>query len=935
MAKLTANQESLVELMTKSDEHAQRGFQLIVSKAGAEVFFDAIDAVGLFAPDKAPGPVPAEEPGYVHIPYWPALDYLLCLAKISGERGDAELAEKVMRVVRGVSQFRDEGPRENYHTYRIFAKIIGLVPREVLKEEDIDLIPGWLYGKFDRSLVASELSKGLVSNLLESESQKNWEMACTILWHCTALIRGDDVPPRRRSKDLATVVDGYFLKEILKKHAEPLGRKAGNVAASLFIERIKEAFDGDSSPSYMRRPAIEDHEQNRSWHEAENCLVDSLRDILLSWISTDPGNARDFVSKMLGDRQDIIRRIGLYLLAKRWDELKDVYRGHIGPDLFDSKHIHEMYHLLDSRFGVFIEAVKEATVASIRDLPLPEIDENPEGYRQYVQRNWLSAIEGKGFQPADDWFAELNQVEGIGRVPDHPDFHYYMESGWGPGSSPYEVDELLAFAEGETLIKKLNEFEQQDTWRGPSEKALVTVLEKAVENQPSLFLKLLPQFLHAKWPYQYGVINGFKTLWCGSDYKEVSVDWDYAWEQLMSFFEHLILDPEVWLEPIEGKRDLTPTWDWIPPAIAEFLRSGTREDEKSYAPELLPRSLALIKALLANLEVEDESGRDAMLQAINSSRGKALEALFSHALRACRVQDKEHGNHAAAWAELEPIFEKELGMCEGGINYDFSTLAGAYLVNLSYLDEAWLTGAVAKIFPADKRENFRCAISGLAYAVATKQSYQLLVSKGIIDRALDFDQVLDQVRERIIERVALAYLWGDESLDSARFSSFRSENRINDLIITSRFFWSVREQDLSRDQVGLIIDFWEWCIELADGFPEPPARLFSSLSQLSCFLEEVSDRTRPLLLTVAPYVSVNHNADYFIEELERLVENSAAPVSEILGVVLENYNPSYDYEDRLKGLLAKLAQTDFRGDALDYMNRLRHLKGIELLYREL
>ncbi|MCK9264710.1 MAG: hypothetical protein M0R18_12955 [Deltaproteobacteria bacterium] len=935
MAELTANQESLVELMTKSDEHAQRGFQLIISKPGAEDFFDAINAAGLFAPDKAPGPVPADEPGYVHIPYWPPLDYLLHLAKLSGEREDAELAEKVMGVVRGVSRFRDEGEiRDNYHTYRIFAEIIGLVPRGVLQGKDIDLIPGWLDGKFDRSLVGSELSKGLIANLLESETQEDWETACTVLGHCTALIKGDDVPRRRRNKDLATVVDGYFLKGIIEKYAEPLGRKVGRLASSLFVNRIKEAFDGDALPSYMRRPAIEEHEQNRSWHEAENCLVEGLRDILLSWISTDPERARVFVAEMLGNHQEIIRRIGIYLLGERWDELEALYGEIVGPDLFDSRYIHEMYQLLNRRFGVFTEGDKEATVTAIRDLPLPEIDDDPEGYRRYIQRNWLSAIKGKGFQPADEWFAELNQEEGIGRVPDHPDFHYYMETGWGPGPSPYEVDELLAFAEGGSLIKKLNEFEQGDAWRGPSEKALVTVLENAVVNQPELFLKILSQFLDAKRSYQYGVINGFKTLWGGGDYDKVSFDWDYAWEQLIGFFENLIFDSEFWRESVEGERDLTPTRDWIPPEIAEFLRSGIRDDEKSYAPELLPRSLELIKALLDNLEVEDDSGRDAMSHAINSSRGKTLEALFSHALRACRVQDKDQGDHAAAWAELMPIFGKELGMCQEGTNYDFSTLAGAYLVNLSYLDKDWLHAEVDKIFPAEQQENFRCAISGLTYASATKDSYQLLVSGGIIDRALDFNLEADQVRERIVERVALAYLWGDEVLDSPRFSSFRSEDKIEDLNTISHFFWSVRDQGLSEDQVSLILDFLEWSIELAVGFSAPPATLFSSLSQLSCFLEEIGERTRPLLLAVAPYVSVNHNADDFIEELARLVEASPGPVSEILGVVLENYNPSYDYQDCLKGLLEKLVQTDFRAHALEYMNRVSHLKGVEALYRE-
>ncbi len=938
MAELTANQKSFVTLMTKSDEHAQRGFQLLVSKPGAEDFFDAINAAGLFEPAKALGPVPADDPGYVRIPYWVPLDYLLHLAKLSGERHDTELADKVMSVVREVSQFKDEGGevRDNYHTYRIFAEIFGLVPREVLLKGDLDLIPAWLNGKFDKSLVGTKLSKGIITSFLESEAEKDWEMACIILNYLTELRKGEDVPPRRRDKDLVTAVDGYFLKGIIKKHADALGRKIGGAASSMFVARLKEAFNGGDAKlqSYMQRPAIEEHEQNRSWHETENCLVEGLRDILLSWVSADAKNARAFVAEILVDHHDIIRRIGIYLLNERWDELDRLYGEVVGPNLFDPKHIHEMYQLLNRRFGSFSDGYKEATVNALRELPLPEIDDDPEEYRRYTQRNWLSAIEGMGFQPADEWFSELNQEKELGRVPDHPDFHLYMESGWGPGPSPYELDELLSFAEGGTLIQKLNDFNQADTWRGPSEKALVTVLEKAVVNQPSIFLRLLPQFMGAKRSYQYGVINGFKTLWSGSDYDKVSFDWNHAWEQLVSIFEKLIFDPEFWRKAVERGKDLTPTRDWIPPMIAEFLKSGTRDDKKSYSSELLPRSLELIKALLTNLEIEDESGRDSMSHAINSSRGKTLEALFSHALRACRVQDKKRGNHATSWTALEPIFSSELEMCQSGSNYDFSTLSGAYLVNLSYLDKDWLHSEIDKIFPADQQENFRCAISGLTYAPATKESYQLLVSRGIINRALNVDLEFDQVRERIVERVALACLWGDETLDSPRFQSLRAEDNIDDLITISRFYWSVRGQDLSEDQVMLILGFWQWCIELGGDFSTPPAVLFSSLSQLSCFLNEIDERTRVMLLAVAPYVSTNHNADDFIEELDRLVEKNPDPVCQILGVVLDNYRPIYDYQDRLRCLLEKLAKTEFRGGALKYMNKVRHLKEIESLYRE-
>jgi len=939
MTNLTAKQEAFVALMAKSDEHAQRGFQLLISKPDPEVLFEALKTAGFFNPQKAPGPVPAEEPGYVRIPYWAPLDYLEHLAQLAGVRHDIELAEKLMTVVREVSRFRDESGevRDNYHTYRIFAEIIGLIPREALLKDDLDLIPVWLDGKFDRSLVGSALSKGVITSLLESESREDWEIACVILNYCTELKRGEEVPSIRRNKDLETVVDSYFLKGIIEKHAENLGHKVGKAASSMFVERIKEAFNGEGSrmPSYILRPTVEEHEQNRSWKEAENCLVKGLRDILLSWVFSDPDGARGFVADMFKDENDMIRRVGIYLLNERWTELNSLYGNVVGPGLFDSKHIHEMYQLLKRRFSVFTETYKEATVNAIRELPLPKIDEDPEGYQRYIRRNWLSAIDGQGFQPADDWFYKLNQEKELGKLSDHPDFHYYMETRWGSGPSPYDFDELLSFVENGTIVEKLNAFEQTDWWRGPSVKALVTILEKVVESQPDIFLRILPQFGEAKRAYQYGVINGFKSLWIGSNYDKVAFDWDVAWKKLIVFFESLLCDLTFWGEAVNDQRGLTPTRDWIPPSIAEFLRSGTREDEKSYSSDLLPRTLKLIKLLLDNLEIEDEAGIDAMSHAINSSRGKSLEALFSHALRACRVADKKQGKHTDTWTEMEPVFNKEIEMCSAGTNYDFSTLSGSYLPNLNYLSEDWLHSRIEQIFPFDLQENFRCAIAGLTYASATKDSYQLLVSRGIIDKALSIELDVDQVRERIIERVALAYLWGDEALDSYRFTSLLTEARIDDLISISRFFWSMRKKELSEKQIALIVDFWAWCDEWSRELSSPPEKLYSSLSKLCSFLDKINQKSLALMLAVAPFVSINNNANNFIGELDRLATAYPEQVCRILGEVLCNYKPSYDYQDRLKDLLGKLAEAGFRIEVIEYSNSVRHLKSIEQLYNEL
>src|ERR1700730_3166003 len=125
MNRLSAKQQSFIEHMTRSEELARRGFELLHSKPDFVDFFIPLREAGLFSPQRNPGPVPAGEPGYFRVPYWSALDYLEGVAKRAGELGDVNLAELVMAVVREVSrapEYERDG-LSNYHTSRKFADI--------------------------------------------------------------------------------------------------------------------------------------------------------------------------------------------------------------------------------------------------------------------------------------------------------------------------------------------------------------------------------------------------------------------------------------------------------------------------------------------------------------------------------------------------------------------------------------------------------------------------------------------------------------------------------------------------------------------------------------------------------------------------------------------------------------------------------------------
>ncbi len=935
---LSTKQKLFIKRMTENQEQATWGFEILLKRQNFTDFFDHLIEANLFSPEYNSDPVPADDPGYVQIPYWSALDYLEAVAKLAGNNNDLQLAQKVMDVIRSVSSYRDPdgSSRDNYHTYRKFADILGLVPTAAFTTKDLDLIPAWLNSKYDQGMIGRALDQGALRRLLASDSPDDWQKACIILLYCTAILWVDEKGLGKGRKEPMSVVKDYWLKKLIKNHVGNLGIKAGKEAAQIFRDRVREVFGDEFGdlPTYLSRPAVEDNPQNHSWDGTVNCFVEGFRDVLLSWIDNSPKDATAFVAEILKDENEMVRRVGIYVLGQRWSVLKSFYSRILDPQLFVSRNIHELYHLLKERFAEFSEADKAATLKTIRQLSPPTDHEEPDRILRHTQRNWLSAVAGKGFEPVDSWFRELNTDQSLGRLSEHPDFHSYRETWVGPGPSPYSVQELLAFTEDGCLVERLNDFQQPNTWRGPSTNALVKSLEEAVEKNPQRFLRLLLSFLDAKRPYQYGVINGFKRLWDLPKEKQPHLDWSVAWEGLICFFEQLLSNHDFWREEVVHNQDLTPTRDWIPPIIAEFLGAGTKDDNKSYSPELLPRAFSLIKILLEKSEAIDDAKDDAMSQAINSSKGKAIEALFSHTLRVCRVSDKDHGNHLEAWNSIKPTFDAELAKCEND-NYEFSTLAAAYLANINYISSNWLQASIDKIFSQDFTANFICAIDGLTYASANRSIYGLLLEHGVLDRALSLPLKERQARERIIERIALAYLWGDESLDSPRFSYLFESGQFEDLEYASSFFSSVRGQELTVDQIERILCFWGKCVVWAQTLPEPPKSLLSALSRLIRYVTTLEDREVHLLMAVAPYVTIHYNADNFIKGLDRLVEQDPVKASPVLGMVLETYSPYYDHEDRLKKLLIKLAENGRREDALLYADRIRQIPGIDQLYKQL
>lgn len=939
MANLSASQRAFVKRMTEGEEFERRGVDLLIQRDDIEQFFDALAEAGLFNSARNPQPVAADKEGYFRIPYWHILDYLKAVAKHAGKTDDLALAEKVLGVIRKVSRTSvPEGTfADNYHTTRVFAEILGLLPTRAVTMDDINLVPSWLGGKF-RSMVGHTLASGTLRHFLDSVDPEDWRKACLLLQHATAIQWKEEKWRGEGRRKPQGMIEDYWLKKLVREHAASFGKVAGERAATIFLERTREAYsqDLDQRASWLSRPAIEDHQQNHSWDGVVNLVVEGLRDVLLTWTERDAPAAKAFVVPLLRDGSQIVRRVAIHAVDEKFAIFRDTVPGLLSPELLDPGLVHESYRFLKSHFGAFTPEEQEGTLDAIRALAVKEGDDSDVRLRR-LQRLWLSAIEGKGSTNADKWFAGLKADKALGGMSSHPDFHSYMESHWGFGDSPYTVQQLQAFADEGSLVGALNSFAPQaKSWDGPTTRALTDVLAEAVAASPERFLELLPAFLDVKREYQYGIINGFKKLW-DTDKEKKNAIWDSAWPKLLDFFAALITPASFWDELVVEDADLSPNRDWIPPLVSDLLRDGTRDDKTAFHPALLPKAWELVRFLLQrSREDMGPDTKDPMNRAINSSKGKAIEAMINCALRTCRVQQKATGSHDAAWRALQPAFDTEIAQCRNK-NYEFSTLAGSNIAQLRYLSAEWTRANFPAIFPLDIPANCLCALGGLAYSPATTAVYADLVEFGVLDWALLQDNLRKQSREMLLQRVGLAYLWEHEELEGPRFTFLFDNRREDDLVEIASYFWSVSNQKLEDNHIGRILAFWERCVAWAKMLSAPPAKLLSALGSLSCYVSSVGERERGLLVAVAPHVSVDHNADRFIEALEELAPKSPEAVSDVFGRMLDGYKPSFDFEGRIKSILTTLSRRRAtRVRALEYTNRLvPYLPAMLQLYEEL
>ncbi len=333
------------------------------------------------------------------------------------------------------------------------------------------------------------------------------------------------------------------------------------------------------------------------------------------------------------------------------------------------------------------------------------------------------------------------------------------------------------------------------------------------------------------------------------------------------------------------------------------------EDQRAIPPDLLTLASRVVECIAGVYPpVPAEPGADAVSNAINRPRGRALETLIRLLLHARSLHDREVPCDLT-WESLHAFFDAELDLSEAGNNADFAAHMGVYLPNVRYVSGDWVDRNFDRIFSKESHAAWVCAAQGFAYQRTLYDwLYRALKDGGHLTRMLAREGLPDIVTEKAIQFVALAYLHGTEVLSEATTSligELLRGRRVDDYSKLTWFIWTLRGS-LDDTQRLRVMELWLEASRLLSGREAESQKQLSHLSLLAAHIAVITNEIEGAWTQAAPYADVSHHGSTLVSVLAELSDRYPSACGRIFLAALGGFLPQYDPTD-IKAAVAKVA----------------------------
>lgn len=840
-------------------EQLDRAVALIGQKEHRRYFFDRIENPewidSLFRKGFFQNPPAAERDdakGTVGFPPWPESLYL------------ARMAYKKPRLV--LQTILQASETDNINVHEDFAAAALAMPAE-LSAEWAEKEAVWIKGQDHLFFVLPRTLGKLISHLSQGgEVDASLNLAKALL----------DVLPDPKVKEKAredrtfstppqpTVrFDQWEYEEILKKNVPSLVTAAGIQAIELLCNLLETAVrysqkDGAKGApwdySWIWRPAVEDHPQNRH-HGLRSILVTALRDACESLVRNRQEEAKVLVGMLEGDKYSwhIFRRIALHLLRLFRKPAADLIAERLTNfNLFDTHAFrHEYALLLRDCFGLLSDDKQKFILSWIEQGP-PDLDEykkredettgkcpTEEDIRRYLrgwQRTRLAWFSGT---LPEEWKKRYEEMVAEFGEPDHPEFASYSKGVQVGPTSPKVAAELEGMSVSE-IIKLCEDFKPTDEFMAPSPEGLGRELSAVVSERPERFLKKVSKFQSLDPTYVRAILSGIRSA-IG---KGKVIDWQAVFELCgWVVIQRREVNDE---EDIDLLKD--PHWGWARKTIADLLSEGFKKSEGSIPFKYRKTVWNVLEPIshdpdpTPEYEAEYlESNVDPSSLSINTTRGEAMHAVVRYALWVRECLGKEPGGKeklACGLQEMPEVLEvlaTRLDM-EEEKSLAVRSVYGRWFPWLVLIDSRWAKEAVNKVFPSSEKCRLFWDTAWQAYIMycdAYDDVFEILQNKYAlaVERLGDGEQNDDSytdVQKQLAKHLMVFYWRGKLSLDdpdgllAKLFEKATPQFRGAALRFVGQ---SVRDEksDIKPEILERMIRLWERRLEVTKNTQDPSA----------------------------------------------------------------------------------------------------------------
>ncbi|MEN6489461.1 MAG: hypothetical protein ABFD66_11375, partial [Smithella sp.] len=868
---------------------------------------------GYFQPQKNPRPVPAKEEGYINIPSWSVLDYLVKTAPELADETNRGYAEKFLKVIVDGTVYAKKNDFSNYHTWWQFAEIISQIPQISIPLENIDIIDYWLDDKYEHGLVAQKIGEKWLPKLLQMNDGHALQLAKRIIEFLYKVIFLERKYGEEGKQEASFRFDYYRAQKITERIAKLAGEKLGLEAIQIFDAFLINTLDQLKNDlwSSLWQPAIEDHEQNKHRDDAENVLIQAYRDSLDGYIRIKPAEASNHVKSMLVSEYQTMQRLAIHVIGKNYQLFTDVVDRLLDEKYLASNYRHEMWHFFNKCYPHFSDQQKEKVIELISSITRhDDKGKYHTGASAYNKAIWLSAIKDYGDK---EMYLYVESTEIVKTEPDHPDFSSYTSVRWGGRKSPKTIEELQALSIDE-LVQELENYKDPGGFDEPGLEGLVKVFKQLVKAEPLNFYLNLSKLINLDLAYIHEIIEAYRDLWA----EKAKLPWDEIWQKLLDFCWGVIIQDRFWNpENAKQREPFVANRYWIVSSITQLIEAGTKSDEHAFNEQHLPCAEEILAYLLNREEGNEyKEDSDAVFISINSPRGHCLEALINLTLRSCRIADKNNNkDHSEVWLQFQHYYDSELDRADSeNPEYEFATLVTNYLPNFLYMSEQWVIKNLNRIFYQNNYLKWLCAMQGYAYVGKTyKEIYKYLKEHGDLLKVLDDENIRDKVEQKAIQNIAVAYINDFESFeeDNSLINTLISRNDHEEISHLISFVWTLRKKGDDKLK-NKVYELWPKILQNIDLSTKEGRRLASQLCHWAVFVEHIDEERRRLLLAIAPFSDESYNSDALLESISKISKTQPFEAHEIWMKMLEGSAPDYP-EEAIRKLFTNLLKNGPEG----------------------